>query len=50
MKSIIFLSILTFALNNRKLYIELETSVKPILVIVKFLISSDKRRKDVVII
>ena len=47
MKSIIFLSFLVFAMSNRDLLIELESSAKPVPVI-KCLIQSDKIRKDVV--
>ena len=47
MRSIIFLSFLVFAMSNRDLLIELESSAKPVPVI-KCLIQSDKIRKDVV--
>ena len=47
MKSVIFLSFLVFAMSNRDLLIELESSAKPVPVI-KCLIQSDKIRKDVV--
>ena len=49
MRSIIFLSFLVFAMSNRDLLIELESSAKPVPVI-KCLIQSDKIRKDVVVV